>query len=334
MSWFEGIEFADPVMFWLLLLVPLMIGWYIWKNRQLQGTLRMSALSGFAKAGQGSYRYLRHYGIVLRALAVAAMVVALARPQSPMSWQDSVTEGIDIVIATDISGSMLSEDLKPNRLEAGKQIAIDFIKDRPSDRIGLVVFSGESFTQCPLTIDHEVLVNLFQDVSNGMIEDGTAIGMGLATAVNRLKESEAKSKVVILLTDGSNTTGSIPPLMAAEIAKKMGVRVYTVGVGTRGYAPYPFKTAFGTQYQRIPVTIDEPTMKKIASTTGGQYFRATNNEALKAIYAQIDKLERAKIAVTQYHQKTERFLPWALIAAVLLLAEFLLRNTIFKGALT
>lgn len=331
---FSGIEFANRGFFWLLLLIPLMLGWYIWRNHKLEGSLSMSALKGFSFKKRNNYAILRHYGIVLRILALLALIIALARPQSAFSWQNSTTEGIDIVIATDISGSMLAEDLKPNRLEAGKNIAIDFIKNRPEDRIGLVIFSGESFTQCPLTIDHDVLVNLFSDISNGMVEDGTAIGMGLATAVNRLKDSEAKSKVVILLTDGSNTTGSIPPLTAAEIAKQMKVRVYTIGVGTKGYAPYPVNTPFGTQYQRVPVTIDEGVLSKIAALTGGKYFRATNNEKLKQIYQQIDQLERAKIAVTQYHKKTERFLPFALIALVLLSLEFLLRNTVFKGALT
>jgi Ca-activated chloride channel family protein len=334
MNLFSGIEFANKGFFWLLIIIPLMIGWYIWRNSKLQGSLRMSAVKGFSSVKKSKYTTLRHYGIVLRVLAFSALIIALARPQSAFSWQNSTTEGIDIVIATDISGSMLAEDLKPNRLEAGKNIAIDFIKDRPEDRIGLVIFSGESFTQCPLTIDHDVLINLFSEISNGMVEDGTAIGMGLATAVNRLKESEAKSKVVILLTDGSNTTGSIPPLTAAEIAKQMKVRVYTVGVGTKGYAPYPVKTPFGVQYQQVPVTIDEGVLKEIAKVTGGQYFRATNNAKLKQIYQQIDQLEKAKIAVTQYHKKTERFLPFALIAMVLLLLEFLLRNTIFKGALT
>ncbi|SMD02982.1 vWA domain-containing protein [Pedobacter africanus] len=334
MGLFKGIEFANKGFFWLLLLVPLMLGWYIWRNRKLQGTLSISVVKAFALPKKNNYGLWRHYGIVLRLLALVTLIVALARPQSAFSWQNSTTEGIDIVIATDISGSMLAEDLKPNRLEAGKNIAIDFIKNRPEDRIGLVIFSGESFTQCPLTIDHDVLINLFGDISNGMVEDGTAIGMGLATAVNRLKESDAKSKVVILLTDGSNTTGSIPPLTAAEIAKQMKVRVYTIGVGTKGYAPYPVKTPFGVQYQQVPVTIDEGVLSKIATVTGGKYFRATNNEKLKQIYQQIDKLERAKIAVTQYHKKTERFLPFALIAVLLLLIEFLLRNTVFKGALT
>ncbi|RZL14659.1 MAG: VWA domain-containing protein [Pedobacter sp.] len=327
-------EFANPAFLWLLVLIPLMIGWYIWKNQRLHGTLRISSLKGFLNVKKTNYSWLRHLIIVMRSLALFALIIALARPQSALSWENSTTEGIDIVIATDISGSMLAEDLKPNRLEAGKNIAIDFIKDRPDDRIGLVVFSGESFTQCPLTIDHDVLVNLFKGISNGMIEDGTAIGMGLATAVNRLKDSEAKSKVVILLTDGSNTAGSIPPATAAEIAKQMNVRVYTVGVGTKGYAPYPVQTPYGVQYQQVPVTIDEGVLSNIAKITGGKYFRATNNEKLKQIYQQIDKMEKAKIAVTQYHKKTERFLPLVLIALSLLLIEFLLRNTLLKGALT
>lgn len=277
---------------------------------------------------------LRHLGIVLRSLALVALIVALARQQSSLSWQNSTTEGIDIMIASDISGSMLAEDFHPNRLEAGKDIAIDFIKDRPNDRIGLVIFSGESFTQCPLTIDHDVLINLYHDIKNGMIEDGTAIGMGLATAVNRLKDSQVKSKVVILLTDGSNNTGSIPPITAAEIAKQFGIRVYTVGLGTRGYAPYPVQTPIGIQYQQVPVDVDEGTLTKIANITGGKYFRATNNKTLKNIYEQIDKLEKAKIDVTQYHKKTELFLPLALIALLLLALEFLLKNTVLKGALT
>lgn len=334
MNWYKEIEFANPAFLWLLIFIPLMIGWYIWRNQRLQGTLSISSLSGFLKVKKSNYSWLRHLGITLRSFALCAMILALARPQSALSWENSTTEGIDIVIATDISGSMLAEDLKPNRLEAGKNIAIDFIKDRPSDRIGLVVFSGESFTQCPLTIDHDVLVNLFKGISNGMIEDGTAIGMGLATAVNRLKDSEAKSKVVILLTDGSNTSGSIPPATAAEIAKQMKVRVYTVGVGTKGYAPYPVQTPYGIQYQQVPVTIDEGVLSNIAKITGGKYFRATNNEKLKQIYQQIDQLEKAKIAVTQYHKKTERFLPLVLIAMALLLVEFLVRNTLLKGALT
>ncbi|MDN3551321.1 vWA domain-containing protein [Mucilaginibacter aquaedulcis] len=334
MSWFKGIEFAHPGFFWLLIIIPLMAAWYIWKQRQLQGNLSVPTLKGFAVGRKSNVARFRHVGIVLRSLAMAALIVALARPQSSLSWQDSTTEGIDIMIASDISGSMLAEDFKPNRLEAGKNIAIDFIKNRPNDRIGLVIFSGESFTQCPLTIDHDVLINLYADIKNGMIEDGTAIGMGLATAVNRLRTSDAKSKVIILLTDGSNNSGSIPPITAAEIAKQFGVRVYTVGLGTNGYAPYPVQTPFGIQYQRMKVDIDEGTLSKIANITGGKYFRATNNETLKQIYTQIDRLEKAKIDVTQYRKKTEMFLPWAILALLLLSLEFLLKNTLFKGALT
>jgi Ca-activated chloride channel family protein len=332
---FSGIEFAQPGFFWLFIIIPLMVAWYVWKPQRQQGNLAMPTLKGFKLHKKGIVPKLRHAGIVLRCLAMAALIIALARPQSSLSWQNSTTEGIDIVIASDISGSMLAEDFKPNRLEAGKNIAIDFIKNRPDDRIGLVIFSGESFTQCPLTIDHDVLINLYQDIHNGMIEDGTAIGMGLATAVNRLKDSPAKSKVVILLTDGVNNRGSIPPITAAEIAKQFGVRVYTVGIGVDGYAPYPVQAPDGTiVYQRLKADIDEGTLTKIANITNGKYFRATNNDALKSIYQQIDQLEKAKIDVTQYRKKTEMFVPFALIALGLLLAEFLLKNTLLKGALT
>lgn len=335
MSWFNGIEFAHPGFFWLLLIIPLMAAYYYLYNNKLQGTLGLSTTKSFPVATKSSIRILRHYGIVLRSLAFIALIFALARPQSAFSWQNETTEGIDIMIATDISGSMLSEDFKPNRLEAGKNIAIDFIKGRPDDRIGLVIFSGESFTQCPLTIDHDILINLFADIKNGMINDGTAIGMGLATAVNRLKDSEAKSKVIILLTDGVNNTGSIPPITAAQIARQFGIRVYTVGIGTNGSAPYPFKDQFGnTHYQMVPVDVDENTLTKIADITNGKYFRARNNNELRQIYEEIDKLEKVKIAVTQYHKKTERYLPFAIIALLLLSLEFLLNNTIFKGALT
>jgi len=330
----KGIEFAHPGFFWLFILIPITVAWYIWRERKLYGYLSVSAVKGFSLPQKSLKPMFRHSGIVLRSLALAALIIALARPQSSLSWQNSTTEGIDIVIASDISGSMLAEDFEPNRMEAGKNIAIDFIKNRPNDRIGLVIFSGESFTQCPLTIDHEVLINLFKDIKNGMIDDGTAIGMGLATAVNRLKESDAKSKVVILLTDGSNNTGSIPPITAAEIAKQFNIRVYTVGLGTKGMAPYPVQTPMGIQYQRVPVDVDEVTLGKIADITGGKYFRATNNSTLKNIYEQIDKLEKAKIDVTQYHKKTEMFLPLVAIALLLLSLEFVLKNTVLKGALT
>ena len=259
------------------------------------------------------------------------MVFALARPQSSNSWQTYTSEGIDIVLALDISGSMLAQDLKPNRLEAAKDVAASFINGRPNDNIGLVVFSAESFTQCPLTTDHTVLLNLFKDIQSGMIQDGTAIGLGLANAVSRIKDSHAKSKVIILLTDGSNNAGEIAPVTAAEIAKTFGVRVYTIGVGTKGMAPYPFQTAFGVQYQNIPVEIDEATLKQIASTTGGQYFRATDNASLKEIYSEIDQMEKTKISVQEYSKKQEEYKNWALLVFALLLVEILLRNTLLRN---
>ena len=334
MKLLKSIEFAHPYFFWLLIIIPLMVAWYIWRGRKLYGYLNVSAVKGFALPKKSIVARLRHIGIVLRSLALIGLITALARPQSSLSWQNTTTEGIDIMIASDISGSMLAADFHPNRLEAGKNIAIDFIKNRPNDRIGLVIFSGESFTQCPLTIDHDVLINLYGDIKYGMIDDGTAIGMGLATAVNRLKDSEAKSKVVILLTDGANNMGSIPPITAAEIAKQFNVRVYTIGIGTRGMAPYPVQTPAGIQYQQMPSDVDEGTLTKIANITGGKYFRATDNDKLKSIYEQIDKLEKAKIDVTEYHKKTELFLPFAAIALLFLLLEFAIQNTLLRGALT
>ncbi len=265
-------------------------------------------------------------------LAVALLIVALARPQSSSSREDVSIEGIDIVISMDISGTMLSEDFRPNRLEASKNVAIKFIESRPNDRIGLVVFSGESFTQCPLTSDHSVLINLFKDVKNGIIEDGTAMGDGLATAVNRIKKSKAVSKVIILLTDGINNTGNISPLSAAEMAKMFGIRVYAIGVGTMGTAPYPARDYFGRPvYVNVKVDIDEPILKQIAAMTNGKYFRATNNKKLEAIYSEIDKMEKSKIDVMEFRRKKEEFLPLALLACIFIIAEILLRNIVLKN---
>ena len=330
MSYFNHVDFANPMLFWAFLIIPAMIAWYVWKVKKLHPTVQVSAIFSHPAISQFKAAS-RHFPPLLRAIAIGLLIVAMARPQSSLSWEDVTTEGIDIIVALDISSSMLAADLKPNRLEASKQVAMDFISERPNDRMGLVIYSGESFTQCPLTIDHDVLKNLFKDIKNGIIEDGTAIGDGLATSVSRLKDSRAKSKVVILLTDGENTTGSVPPITAAEIAKKFGVRVYTVGIGTNGTAPYPVKTFMGTQYQQVPVRIDESTLKQIAEITGGKYFRATDNEKLKAIYEDIDQLEKSKIEVTKYRKKSEEFFPWALAAAILLLGEFLLRNTVYKS---
>jgi Ca-activated chloride channel family protein len=327
-NWRE-ISFANPEFFWAMLIIPLMVLWYVWRQKKLYGTIKISSTQGFVKSPLVLFR---HSLLFFRTIGIAALIVALARPQTSLSWQDVTTEGIDIAIALDISGSMLAEDFKPNRLEASKQVAMDFISERPYDRIGLVVYAGESFTQCPLTTDHDVLLNLFEGIQNGMIEDGTAIGMGLATSVSRLKDSEAISKVVILLTDGSSNKGSIPPVTAAEIAKKFGIRVYTVGVGSNGMAPTPFKDQFGrTQYQNVEVKIDEETLKEIARIADGKYFRATNKKSLEAIYQEIDKLEKSKIEVTEYKKKSEKFVPFATLSVLLLLVEFLLRNIIFKG---
>jgi Ca-activated chloride channel family protein len=322
--------FANPGYLYLLLLLVPLLGWYIWKMRRHQASMQVSSSRMFS-AGKGTLRvYLRHVPYMLRLAAIAVLIVVLARPQSTDNWQNSTTEGIDIIMALDISTSMLAEDLKPNRLEAAKNVATAFINGRPTDNIGLVVFSGESFTQCPLTTDHAVLLNLFRDIQSGMIEDGTAIGLGLANAVSRIKDSPAKSKVIILLTDGSNNRGEIAPVTAAEIARTFGIRVYAIGVGTKGEAPYPFRTAIGVRYQNIPVDIDEPTLKQIASTTGGQYFRATDNASLKAIYAEIDRMEKTKISVQEFSKKQEEYRNLALLVFIILMLEIILRYTLFK----
>ncbi len=324
--------FANPTYLYLLLLLIPMIGWYIYKLSKNQASLQVSSTEVFDAPEARSWRiWLRHVPFVLRMAAIAVLIVILARPQSTNSWQNSTTEGIDIVLAMDISTSMLAQDLKPNRLEAAKDVAASFINGRQNDNIGLVVFAGESFTQCPLTTDHAVLLNLFKDLQTGFLNEGTAIGLGLANAVSRIKDSQAKSKVIILLTDGVNNQGEIAPVTAAEIAKTFGIRVYTIGVGTMGKAPYPFQTAFGVQYQNIDVEIDEPTLKQIAATTGGQYFRATDNASLKEIYSEIDQMEKTKISVQQYSKKQEEYKNWAILLFALLLVEIVIRNTLVRN---
>jgi Ca-activated chloride channel family protein len=324
--------FANPHYLYLLfLLIPLIV-WYILRMRKKQASLQMSAIQAFDTPKATTWKvYLSHLPFILRVVAVALIIIILARPQSTNSWENKSTEGIDIMLAIDISGSMLAEDLKPNRLEAAKNVAASFINGRPNDNIGLVVFAGESFTQCPLTTDHAILLNLFKDIHMGMIEDGTAIGLGLANAVSRIKDSQAKSRVIILLTDGSNNRGEIAPVTAAEIARTFGVRVYTIGVGTRGEAPYPFPTPFGVKYQNVPVDIDEPALQQIAAITGGQYFRATDNASLKSIYDEIDRMEKTKISVQQYSKKQEEYKPFALLVFALLLVELLVRNTLLRN---
>ncbi len=327
---FNHILFASTEYFYLLLLIPPIIVWYVLRFRKSQPSLRVSSTSPFAKVSRGSKTWLYHGLFALRMIALVLLIIALARPQSTSNHRDISVEGIDIVMAMDISGSMLAQDFTPNRIEAAKEVGIDFINGRPTDRIGLVVFSGESFTQCPLTTDHVVLTNLYKELQSGMIEDGTALGDGLATAVNRLKESKAISKVIILLTDGVNNMGSVDPVSAAEIAKLYGVRVYTIGVGTQGYAPIPVQTPFGTQIQNMEVQIDEPLLKRIADMTGAKYFRAVNKDALSNIYKEIDRMEKSKVDVTEFRKKSEEFMPWALAGLILLITELLLRYSVFR----
>jgi len=322
-------NFMDIEYFYLLIFPITILVWYFFKNNETFSHVKFSSIDKNTITNTLRSK-LRHLPFILKIFASIFLIIALARPQSSINWQESTTKGIDILLAMDISGSMLAQDLKPNRLEASKNVALDFISKRMNDRIGLVVFSGESFTQCPLTTDHNVLSNLFKDVQSGMIDDGTAIGMGLATSVNRLKESNAKSKVIILLTDGINNSGVIPPLTAAEIAADFGIRVYTIGVGTKGLAPYPFQTAFGIQYQDVEVKIDEITLQDIATLTNGKYFRATNNNSLKEIYKDIDELEKSKIQITNFHKKSEEYLPFALLGLVLLFLAFLLNISYLK----
>src|SRR5512133_1292736 len=327
----SGIKFSEPLFLYLLILVPAMIAFYVLKQQKATPSFRMPGLHPFEGAKTTFRHYLRHILFAFRVIAVTLLIIVLARPQATNRFQNVSTEGIDIVLTLDISGSMLARDFKPDRLEASKDVATEFISGRPFDRIGLVVFSGESFTQCPLTTDHAELINLMQEVQSGMIEDGTAIGMGLATAVNRIKDSEAKSKVIILPTDGVNNRGEIAPATAAGIAKTYGIRVYTIGVGTQGMAPYPVQTPFGMQYRDMPVEIDEDILKSIASSTGGKYFRATNNDKLIQVYAEIDKLEKSIIDVRQFSRKEEKFLIPALVAFCLLALDVLLRTTVFKN---
>ena len=327
----ENITFASPIFLWGLLAIPAIILWYVLRHKRQEASVRFSDTNGFAKLPKSWKVVGRHLLFALQMAALALLLVAMARPQSSSTNQTSNIEGIDIIIAQDISGSMLARDFKPDRLEASKKYAAEFVEGRPTDRMGLVVFAGESFTQVPLTTDHGVMLNMLGELKSGMIDDGTAIGDGLATAINRLKDSEAISKVIILLTDGMNNSGSVDPYTAAEMAKIFGIRVYTVGVGTYGTAPYPVQTIFGgVQYQQIKVEIDEKLLRAIANNSGGKYFRASSNQKLEEIYEEIDKLERSKIEVTEFRRVHEEFYPLAAWALVLLLLEFVLRMTVFR----
>lgn len=318
----------------LLLFIPLVgyVVWYLTRGKDMEPSMKVSAILPFATGTKSFRNRILHLPFVLRILTLSMVIIVLARPQSNDSWEESDVEGIDIMLATDVSTSMLAMDLKPNRIEAAKEVAAQFVNGRKNDNIGLTIFAGESFTQCPLTIDHAVMLNMLNAVKcdiaqNGIIEDGTAIGMGIANGVSRLKDSKAKSKVIILLTDGSNNSGEISPEAAAEIAKEFGVRIYTVGVGTNSEtAPYPF----GDQVVNVPVEIDEATLKKIAEITNGKYYRATSKESLGEIYREIDQLERTKLHARQFSAYNEEYQVFALIALLSLLLEIVLRNTVLR----
>ena len=327
---FDGITFAYQWVLYFLAIIPLMIGWYVFKGMKSHSSVKYSSLKIFGDVPSTIRENLRHIPFAVRLIAIGLLIIALARPQSFTSGENVTTEGIDIAMVLDISGSMLAEDFKPNRLDAAKNVIDNFVDGRTSDRIGLVVFSREAFTQCPLTIDYSVLRNLLLDIQSGMIQDGTAIGNAIANGVNRLKESDAKSRIIILLTDGVNNAGEVDPISAAEIAKAFGIRIYTIGVGTRGEAPYPVKTPFGTRYQMVPVEIDEDMLTEIANITGGEYFRATNNRALEEIYNKIDQLEKTKIEITSYKNATEKYHSWLWGGLLLLLIELGLSRTILR----
>jgi len=328
-------EFVNKGFFFLLLLLIPYIIWYLMFRKKSEPTMRMSDTNAYRYAPRSWKVALMPLQLLLRLAVFVLIVIVLARPQTSNSWKDKTVEGIDIMLAMDVSTSMLAEDLTPNRIEAAKKVAAEFIVDRPNDNIGLTIFAGESFTQCPMTIDHASLLNLLHGVradiaARGLIQDGTAIGMGLANAVARLKDSKAKSKVVILLTDGSNNMGDISPMTAAEIAKSLGIRVYTIGAGTNGTARYPMPMGGGVQYVNLPVEIDTKTLNDISNATDGKFFRATNTRELQQIYKEIDQLEKTKLNVKKYSKRYEAFQPFALAAILLLLLELLLRVTIFR----
>jgi len=332
---FEGIEFVNKDFFWLLLLLPVSILWYLLKNKKQTAELKISSLKGF-KVTNSILPKFKHLLFALRLLALALIITAMARPQTvDVSTKTKTTRGIDIIMAIDVSASMLAKDLSPNRLEALKEVAAEFIKDRPNDRIGLVEYAGESYTRTPITSDKSIILNSLKDIRyNTIIEGGTAIGSGLATAVNRLKDSKAKSKVIILLTDGVNNSGFIDPKIASELAVEYGIKVYTIGLGTNGTALAPIGIDPRTgdfEYGRVQVDIDEALLKEIADVTGGKYFRATNNEKLEEIYGEINKLEKTDIDEFKYYNYQEKFRPLVLLAGFLLLLEFLLRATIFRS---
>jgi Ca-activated chloride channel family protein len=329
-DWLKNIDFAYPMFFGLLLLLPLMIYWYLRKARRYEATMQVSSLDSFR--GGGSWRNVfRHAPFVLRLMALTCIIVALARPQTRNDEELKSGEGIDIVLCMDVSGSMLAQDFAPNRLEAAKQVAAEFVDSRPTDRIGLVIFAGESFTSCPLTTDKNMLKQQIFSAQSSILADGTAIGDGITTSVERLKGSANKSKIIILLTDGDNQGGLIDPTASREIAKSFGIKVYTIGVGSEGYAQTPVQGSGGAVViQRQKVNLNEKLLRDIAQQTNGLYFRARDNASLRNIYVEIDKLEKSKIEITALKRYTERFYPFALAALAMLIMETVLRLTVFR----
>lgn len=324
-------QFAHPKILWLLLLLIPLIVWYILKQRNAFPAMLVSTSQPYDKMPTSLRASLRHLLFLLKLSAITCMIIVLARPQTYDHWRTSSVEGTDIVIAMDISSSMLARDFKPDRLEAAKQVAIKFINGRENDNMGLVIFAGESLTGVPLTSDRGTLINYVQALKHSMLQDGTAIGDGLATSINRIKDGKAKSKSIILLTDGSNNTGVVAPMTAAEIAKDLGIKVYTIGVGTNGMADYPVIDYFGRlTYQPMQVVIDENTLTQIADLTGGKYFRATNNKVLSNIFDEIDQLEKTSFDVKQFSHTEDNYMPWALLALALLVVRLILRHTIFR----
>lgn len=328
----ENISFANPDFFWLFLLLPLAILWHLFKQKEENASLQISSLSGFSY--KSIIPTLKPGLFILRLLALSAIIVAMARPQTEdISTRTKTTKGIDIVMAIDVSSSMLARDLKPNRLAALKEVAANFIKERPNDRIGLVAYAGEGYTKTPVTTDKSIVLNSLREITYGQLEDGTAIGMGLATSVNRLKESTAKSKVIILLTDGVNNSGFIEPRTAADLALEFDIKTYTIGLGTNGNAltPIAYNADGSFRYGMRQVEIEETLLKEIAEVTGGKYFRATDNESLEQIYDEINKLEKTDIEEFKYYRYEEKFRPWILLAGALLVLEWILRNTLFRS---
>lgn len=325
---FSGFEY--PFLLFLLIIIPILIVYQYLFDKKQYPAIRYSQITPFENSSKSWKVRLRQLPNYIRYLVLILLIIAIARPQSYLSRDEMNVEGVDIVVALDISGSMLAEDFKPNRLEAAKDVAEDFMQGRKTDNIGLVVFSGEAFTQCPPTTDHQMLLELTSKVESGIIEDGTSIGDGLATAINRIKDTKTKSKTIILLTDGVNNMGAIDPLTAAEIAKDYKIRVYTIGIGKMGMAPYPFQTPFGKQYQNVEVKIDEPLLKEIAKTTKGKYFRSTDKNSLKTIFKEIDSMEKSIIDVSYYQIKKDLAMPFLVGALLLLIIEVLLRKTILR----